>query len=443
MTCIFWHGAGAPDKRHRASGMCRGRCRASKRVKSLRFDGGSLSGPIPHRGARGNPNAYLPMAVRLIFALSLFHLLAFTDARILLALYALDIGAEPFVVGLLAATLSLLGFALSVPAGKFADRFGARWLLFYSALGGAAGMVVPVFWQALPALFLASAVVGLGFTTYVVSLQTLVGLASTPETRAKNFTNYTLVGSVGAFFGPMLAGFSIDFSGHRIACLWAALLTVLPALILAVWGGVLPKGTREAPVNRGGVLTLLALPELRTVLILNAVQNMGKDLYHFYMPIYTHSIGLSASVIGLIMSANAAAFFAVRTVLARMINRYSEERVLAVALFIGAGTMILVPFFHNPIVLAIISFVFGLGLGCGAPVVLIMMFRGAPEGRSGESMGLRMSITNLTKLIGPVAFGGIASVFGVFATFWINAAMLGAGGVLSRAYKAEMAKMDK
>ena len=66
------------------------------------------------------------------------------------------------------------------------------------------------------------------------------------------------------------------------------------------------------------------------------------------------------------------------------------------------------------------------------PVTMMLMFSQSTEGRSGEALGLRLTGDNLTRLIGPVLFGMLASVAGLAAVFWLNAAMLGSGSLLAR-----------
>ena len=100
---------------------------------------------------------------------------------------------------------------------------------------------------------------------------------------------------------------------------------------------------------------------------------------------------------------------------------------------------LLVPFFENMYALGAISFIFGLGMGCGTPITLMLMFNNSPSGRSGEAMGLRMSVDNLVRIVSPIVFGAVASGFGLAFVFWINALMLGAGGVLPAAPKKKAA----
>jgi len=71
-------------------------------------------------------------------------------------------------------------------------------------------------------------------------------------------------------------------------------------------------------------------------------------------------------------------------------------------------------------------------MGCGQPIVIMLMYSNSRDGRSGEALGLKVTTNQLTKLVSPVLFGAIASALGLFAMFWINAALMAAGGALSR-----------
>ena len=45
---------------------------------------------------------------------------------------------------------------------------------------------------------------------------------------------------------------------------------------------------------------------IRRTLATGSLQNAADSLYQFYMPVYTHAIGLSASVIGIVLAMNSA-----------------------------------------------------------------------------------------------------------------------------------------
>jgi MFS family permease len=369
------------------------------------------------------------MSIYFPFTLALFNMSGMRASRVLLALYALKLGAQPLAVGVLAATFSAFPMLLSWQAGKLADRFGSRWLLLFGAAGGACGMLVPFIVPGLPALYIAAALTGLSFAFYNVSLQNLVGLLSNAQDRPRNFSNFSLMMALASFVGPLLAGFSIDHVGYANACLTLVVLSAVPITMLAVWGGGLPAGTRAAGTS-GSVKDMLAAPGVWRVLVTSSLVQSGLDLFQFYMPIYGHDIGLSASAIGMVLSMFAAAAFVVRMVIPRLLAAFTAETVLACSFCIGAASFMLVPFCQNALVLAAISFVFGLGMGCGQPITMMLTYSRSESGRSGEALGLRLTVNHLTRVVGPLLFGSIGTAFGLFAVFWANALVLGSGALV-------------
>ena len=370
--------------------------------------------------------------INFALALSLLNMSSMRAGRVALTIFALQLGAAPATVGLLAATFSVFPAVLSWPAGKLADRFGSRWLLMVGALGGGLGMLIPYFFAGLPAIFVAAATNGLSLAIYNVSLQNVVGLLSTPQNRTQSFSNYSLTNSVGSLAGPLIAGFSIEHLGGTASSLPLALLALMPLAMLIVWGGGLPKGTGRVREEGGGIRDMLATKGVGKTLATSSLLQTGQDLFQFYLPVYAHGIGLSASAIGVVLAMNSAAAFVVRLVLARLLVRFRENQVLAGAFFVGAASFMLLPLFTSATLLALVAFAYGLGMGCGQPIVTMQMFSNSAAGRSGEALGLRMTVNHLTRVVGPVVFGFVGSALGLPAVFWINGLMLGGGGVLSR-----------
>jgi hypothetical protein len=74
----------------------------------------------------------------------------------------------------------------------------------------------------------------------------------------------------------------------------------------------------------------------------------------------------------------------------------------------------------------------GMGTGCGQPLTLMMIYARAPTGRSGEALGLRMTINNLTHILVPVLFGTLSSIVGLAPVFLANSVLLGAAGFLTK-----------
>jgi len=372
------------------------------------------------------------VSIYFVYALSLLNGIGVFASQITLSLYALKQGASPLAVGLLAASFSMFPMLLAVVAGKLVDRFGSRWPMTFGAMGTGLGMLVPHFVPGLPALYIAGTMTGLAVIFFNLATQNLVGLMSTPKTRARDFSNYMLTNSAANLLGPLVGGFSIDHFGHSSTCLYLSMMTSVTITMLLTRGHALPGGTRLTEKAGGGIRAMLGDPVVRRTLITGSLINAGVNMYQVYMPVYAHSIGLSASAIGIVLAMNSSAAFVSRFALPRLIKKFGEERLLAYAFFAGAVGLILIPLFHVAVVLGAISFAFGLGMGCGQPIVIMLMFSSSPDGRSGEALGLKFAINQLTKMISPVVFGSVASAFGLFPMFWINAALMAAGGFASR-----------
>jgi MFS family permease len=373
------------------------------------------------------------MSVGTIFVIALCNMASMRASKVSVALFGIELGANPLEIGVLVALYSLFPMLLALHLGRLSDRFGMRLPMVCGSLGMAAGLAVPWLWPALPGLYVSAAVIGASHVFYHVSIQSLVGQLSSPENRTRNFTTYAMVLSVGGFVGPLAAGFGIDTFGYRHAYLALTVMPLLAVVILSRRGQNLPApkaSADEASVRNA--IDLWRLPELRRVFLTSAVVLTGIDLYQFYLPIYGRSVGLSASVIGVVLSMFSAASFLVRLVMPPLVRRLGEEGLLRYALAVGAIGFLALPSLGNAWFLGGVSFVVGLGLGCGQPVSTILVYARSPEGRSGEALGLRIAVNNFIHLAGPLAFGTVGAALGVAPVFVANAVLLAGGSYLSR-----------
>jgi len=371
------------------------------------------------------------MSVRFVIALALFNMTSVRAGRVLLTLYAIKLGAQPVAIGMLAASFSLIPILFSWISGRWSDRFGSRWLLLFGIAGSSSGMLLPYFVPGLAAIFAAGALTGLSMTFCNVSLQNLVGQLSAPESRTRDFSNYTLAGSFSAFIGPLIAGFAIDHTGYDRTCIIVMAIAMVPMSLLVLCGGRLPRGSGETRPAEN-IWHALKMPGVWPVLAASSVAQVAGDFFQFYMPVYAHDAGLSPSAIGVVLAAYSAATFVARIFLPGLILKSGEQRVLAYSFVLSAVALVLVPFFHSATLLALTSFLIGLGMGCAAPITMMLMYTRSAQGRSGEAMGLRLTVDNLTRLVSPLLFGLLASGIGLAAVFWLNALMLGAGGAFAR-----------
>jgi len=358
---------------------------------------------------------------------------AYKGVRVLNTLYALELSATPLHIGLLLATYGVFPLLLAVKAGRIADRYGSRVPIIAGMVLCTLGVVLPWFAPSLPLLFIGAAVTGLGFIIGQVAFQSLVATLGEGMARTRNFNNYALIVAVADFVGPVFAGFSIDHAGHVPTFLFLGLLSTTSIIAIIVLAKRVPRHRKPAPAPAGQrMMDLLRDANMRRVLIAGAVVMTGIDLFQLYIPLYGHQIGLSASAIGMVLGAAAAATFVSRAMLPELVRRFSEEKTLLYALFLAASMFTLIPFFTSAILLAVICFMLGLGMGLGQPLTVILCYRYSPAGRGGESLGLRIAINNAMHVVVPALFGAVGAVFGLAPVFWANAGVIAAGNWYAR-----------
>jgi MFS family permease len=356
----------------------------------------------------------------------------YIGSKVVVSLLALELGAGQVVIGVLAALYALVPLLLGVYSGRIADTTGMRAPMIAGAVCVGAAMISGFLWNTLTALFVVAFLAGAGFVFFNVSVQNLTGGYGRPEQRARNFSMLSIGYSISTFIGPMTAGFTIEYAGHARAFLLFALFTLLPIAVLAVHSKLTRINAQPAPQDKRSALDLMRMPQLRQLVIMSGLIVAAWDLFGFYVPIYAHSIGLSASSVGLILGVYAAAAFVVRFAMPLILRRWRGNQVMMFAMLLAACAFVAFPFFDSLNTLMAIAFVIGLGLGCAQPLSMMLAYERSPAGRTGEVTGLRLTANNVARIIIPIVAGTIGAALGTAPVFWINALNLAAISWMSR-----------
>ena len=373
------------------------------------------------------------MAIHLIVLMCALSHSGFGGSRVAVSLYALDQGASQLTIGVLMALYALCPLLLAVHVGRLADRIGPRAPMLIGTAGVTLGLLLPPLFPGLTTLYFSALLLGSTFHFFFITVQGLAGGIGGAENRARNFALVGMGFSAAGFIGPFLAGLAIDHLGHLPAFLVLAAFPLVPVLLLWLKPGFLPKAIKRTDTGATqSALDLWRIRGLRKTFIASGILSSAWDLFQFYFPVYGHSVGLSASAIGAVLGIFALATFTIRVVLPRLVKRYTEAQILSSSIFVAAFAFVLFPFFSNAYLLAAIAFLLGLGVGCGQPMSMSLIYALAPRGRAAESAGLRVTVNNLMHLVIPLAFGSVGTAFGYVPVFLSNSAMLVAAGMLMR-----------
>ena len=347
--------------------------------------------------------------------------------RMAAPLLALRQGESPAAVGILLALFALTQLFLSLPAGRYADRHSLQRPVALSVGVTVLGVGMAAIWPVFPVLCVTALLCGGATGCAVIALQRHVGRMGKDKTQLKQIFSWLAIApSVSNFLGPFSAGLLIDHAGFRTAF---AVMAVLP---LASWYWV--RGTPELPLlkNADGAESsrawdLLAVPQMRRLLVINWMLSSCWDVHTFVVPLLGHERGLSASVIGTILGSFALAAAAIRVLMPFIAERLKEATVLCTAMLITAMLFAVYPLMPTAILLGTCSVLLGLALGSVQPMIMSMLHQLTPPARHGEALGLRLMAINGSSVLMPVIFGYAGALVGVAGLFWIVGAAVGSG----------------
>lgn len=396
---------------------------------------------------RGAGSAWLVRAV----LVSLFLQTAVHSVRPMVSYEALDLGATPGQLGVIAACFGVLSLAGAIPVGRLVDRWGPGPFLVLGAVTVTLVAVLLVVARSLVLLGVATMLLGLGHILTTVALQTLLANRGAPHRRDSRFAALTVAVSLGQLSGPALggllagrdaAGGGADPSGS-VGTMVVFGVGAVMALVSAVFAATLLRSSRPvAPTGATGegepaerprfsLWRIMRLPHMPQAMLASVAVLTSIDVLVAYLPLYGQNNGLSVRTVGFLLAALAAGSLISRFCMALMIRAVGRGRLLALSAAVPAVVLALFPFLdHVPVLFAAMA-VAGLGLGLGQPLSLAWVASGAPRELRGTALGVRLSGNRLGQIAVPAAVGAFAGFAGIAAVFWCLAAMLASSAALN------------
>ncbi|MFG6468958.1 MFS transporter [Roseateles sp. BYS87W] len=344
--------------------------------------------------------------------------------RVTASLWVLNQGYGEASVGMLLSLFAVAPIALSLWAGRLADRHGFHRPVGVGVALALAGALLALVVQQVWAIAAGCLLCGGAVAVAAVAMQREAGLmAEEPGELKKIFSWMALGPALSNALSPIVAGLLIDHIGVSAAFGLAAALPVV-AWALA----------RHVPRNPPQVLTrsfreraawdLFRLPAYRRLLVVNLALSAGWDAHSFVVPVVGHARGLSAASIGLVLGSFAVAATVVRLAIVRFGDDVDEARALRAAMALATLTFMAYAWLPGTPGLMLGSALLGTALGSVQPMILAMMHRATPPERHGQALGLRMLTVNGATVAMPVGFGVLAMATALAAPMWLMASVL-------------------
>lgn len=129
---------------------------------------------------------------------------------ILIPLYAVDIGLNILMVGMIFTISSVVTMAGIVPLGKIADKFGRRTIFLFSFLAIGVSFLLLGSFNNVIVLGVLTGIISLGRTAGLMGARAVAADMSNAETRATSLAIVEFALSLGRIIGALTAGFLKD-----------------------------------------------------------------------------------------------------------------------------------------------------------------------------------------------------------------------------------------
>lgn len=379
--------------------------------------------------------------VMLAASLAFFFVTATTFTSLGYVLYTMvaELGWSKASAGL---SFSLLGLACGLASPLppvLMKTIGTRWTMTAGCLVLAVGFLLASVITDLNFFFVATALMGIGFTLAAPSPAVYLLATWFPRTSARMIGFYFMIGSSGGIAGPLIVGTIVGLTGDwRLHWMVMAICSALVALVCfaCVRDAVkvenvdqVKEASGQGEKGAAGIWTVRKALRTPTFLVLAAIMTVVQMVVtstHSVLVAHIANLGEGAAPGAIAMSLLAFAGTGAKGVTGAVCERFDSRHILVLGLVLQAVAMAIL--WSSPVVLiaCAAAALFGTGWGMAwlSAHVLILRYFGAAI--AGDMVAMATTATTLA-VLGPVGAGRIADVTGSYAPAMLVFAALLAG----------------
>ncbi len=334
--------------------------------------------------------------------------------------YAHRLGLSGFQAGMVLGAPGLACLAVSVPAGAWSDRFGARRITLAASVLMAAATLAQAFAGSFGLLLAARLAFGVGYgVLWTAGLSWLAGAAGGPSALGGSVAS----AGVGGVAGPAASGALTQHLGLAVPLLaGAAGFALITAALAVLRTPLIPV----APRSSAGV-GLRAAARDRDIISAAAaviVAGLSTGVCALLIPVQLHAAGASPGKIGLDFAGAGILFAAGSALTAAAGRRAVNLRVICAGILAVTATLSLGALSTAP--LAIVVMLCAATAARSALWTVSYPLAAAAAGRGGTGVGAAMGLLNVvwaaTAVVGPLAAGLAAEHLGARAAFGLTEA---------------------
>jgi MFS family permease len=358
---------------------------------------------------------------------------------LIVPLWALDIGASAFWIGMAIALRALLAMVFSIQTGAVMDRLGARRVSIALGLTGAALVPLYPLVPSVGGILALQIIVGFLHLTCWIGAQALVGRMTkgAPEMMGR----FSFLATLGNFLGPLLAGLAWQHLGpwgaFAMVSIWSLAFVLTVAIVpRSVDTGAAEKATMQDLIPRwahyAAGFGMLKVPMVAYVIVVSAVLAGTYAMRHTFLAVYLESIEFSGGEIGFVVGSIALAGSVAGLAVGRLSRWMAPHWLVLIGTALATATFCLAPLFTGFWSLWAIACATGVCSGTAFPMILSVLTRSAGTEQQGLSVGLRATMNRTASLTVPVVMGAIVGATTLATGFFVmGAIIIGIVGIMA------------
>ncbi|MFM2023826.1 MAG: hypothetical protein RIR89_1218, partial [Actinomycetota bacterium] len=308
---------------------------------------------------------------------------------------SVDLGADPWLVGLVGATFALAPLLFAIVVGRWVDRGRDGLAMFLGSGTLIVTSIAVVFINDIPLLMIAMPFLGIGHLLVMVGGQSMIANRAADSVLERNFGLLTLYASMGHAVGPFVGGLLADRGGVEVDTVPAIIFAtgLFIGATLVVFGLVSSKGTSKINESRSfsDVKSVLATPTYKSAIFVAGAITAVVDVVLIFLPLLGRELGLSATQIGALLASRAAFSMAVRAALGPLSKRFGMLAIINLGALVTMFSMIALALVTDFWILMIVVAIAGLAMGIGQPATMAWVSRISKEGQKGLAISIRLT----------------------------------------------------
>lgn len=345
--------------------------------------------------------------------------------------YAVELGATGFQVGLIIAVFNVARTALNPFSGRLSDRWGRKPFILLGLFLYAVVSVFYVMATRVESLILVRLIHGFTSVLVIPVAMALTGDIAPRHRLGLYMGTLNMAVMLGFAIGPVLGGSIREYFGMAAAFYTMGGLALVTLIGVTVF---LPKDSRrkESRDNQT-VAPFSALLKHRVVqglFLLRLFIAVGQGSVYTFLPILALRMQISSSQVGLILGVNIFVIVLLQRICGSIADRVDPRTMIIGGTLLSALAVLGMPFVDGFLMVLILNIVMGLGNGIAMPGGFVITGQLGRSLGMGSVMGYTDAGWSLGMIVSPIISGIIMDQLGVPSVFLTGGALTIVGTVV-------------